>query len=96
MSEQAVSARPAGRGDRRAPAQPVQSVDRALELLAAVASSDHPPTVAQLSAVCGLNRSTAWRLLATLETHGMVERQPSGGYRVGYGALRLGAAADVD
>jgi DNA-binding IclR family transcriptional regulator len=79
------------------PAQSVQSVDRALELLAAVASSDHAPSVAELAEACGLNRSTSWRLLATLEALGMVERDPHrGGYRVGYGALRLGAAADVD
>ena len=78
------------------PAQSVQSVDRALDLLAAVASSDHAPTVADLAQRCALNRSTAWRLLATMEAHGMVERDPhGGGYRVGYGALRLGAAADV-
>lgn len=78
------------------PAQSVQSVDRALDLLAAVASSDHAPTVAELAGLCALNRSTAWRLLATMEAHGMVERDPhGGGYRVGYGALRLGAAADV-
>lgn len=78
------------------PAQPVQSVDRALGLLAAVASSDHAPSVADLAQRCALNRSTAWRLLATMEAHGMVERDPhGGGYRVGYGALRLGAAADV-
>ena len=25
---------------------------------------------------CGINRSTAWRLLATLEAHGLVERDP--------------------
>ena len=83
----------AGRG----PAQPVQSVDRALQLLTAVASAEHDPSVAELADEVGLNRSTAWRLLATLEAHGMVERAPhSTGYRVGYGAWRLGAAADVD
>lgn len=81
---------------RRGPAQSVQSVDRALELLAAVAASDHAPTVAELAETCGINRSTAWRLLATLQAHGMVERASStSGYRVGYGALSLGAAADV-
>jgi DNA-binding IclR family transcriptional regulator len=78
------------------PAQSVQSVDRALDLLATVAASAQAPTVADLAAACGINRSTAWRLIATLEAHGMVERAPSGGgYRVGYGALRLGAAADL-
>jgi DNA-binding IclR family transcriptional regulator len=81
---------------RRGPAQSVQSVDRALALLAAVATSEQAPTVAELSERCGLNRSTAWRLLATLEAHGMVERAtPGSGLRVGYGALRLGAAADL-
>lgn len=80
------------------PAQPVQSVDRALQLLVAVAASDHAATVAELAGQCGLNRSTAWRLLATLERHGMVDRdlRAGGGYRIGYGALRLGATADVD
>jgi DNA-binding IclR family transcriptional regulator len=77
------------------PAQSVQSVDRALDLLAAVAASEQAPTVAELAEECGINRSTAWRLLATLEAHGMVERTTaSSGYRVGYGAVRLGAAAD--
>ncbi len=80
---------------RTGPAQSVQSVDRALDLLAAVAASEQAPTVAELAVQCGINRSTAWRLLATLESHGMVERaSASSGYRVGYGAVRLGAAAD--
>jgi DNA-binding IclR family transcriptional regulator len=91
MAERATAAE-----SRRGPAQSVQAVDRALELLAAVAASDDAPTVAQLATRCGLNRSTAWRLLATLEAHGMVERATAAsGYRVGYGALRLGAAADI-
>ncbi len=86
--------RPGGAG-RTGPAQSVQSVDRALDLLAAVAASEQAPTVAELAEQCGINRSTAWRLLATLESHGMVERaSSSSGYRVGYGAVRLGAAAD--
>lgn len=83
------------RSPRSGPAQRVQAVDRALDLLAAVAASQDPPTVAELAGRCGINRSTAWRLLATLESHGMVERvSGSNGYRVGYGAVRLGAAAD--
>lgn len=91
MSEPASPTAP-----RPGPAQSVQSVDRALDLLAAVAASDEAPTVAELAQRCGINRSTAWRLLATLEAHGMVERaSTASGYRVGYGALRLGAAADV-
>ena len=85
------------------PAQPVQSVDRALVLLQAVVASaeqnsgDGSSTVAELADACGLNRSTAWRLLATLEKHAMVERDPrTGRYGVGYGAVRVGAAAKTD
>jgi len=92
---EAVS-REVGMSRPNSPAQSVQSVDRAMTLLAGVATSDHPLTVAELAQRCGLNRSTAWRLLATLEAHGMVERARGGGYRVGYGAFRLGVAADVD
>jgi len=81
----------------KGPAQPIQSVDRAMSLLAAVADAEHAPTVAELAQQCGLNRSTAWRLLATLESHGLVERDlRTGGFSVGYAALRLSAAADLD
>jgi IclR family acetate operon transcriptional repressor len=47
----------------------VQSIDRAAALLRAVAQAgpDGAP-VAVLAAATGLNRATAWRLLATLET----------------------------
>ncbi len=51
----------------------VQSVDRAVHLLRAVASAGGAGagTVA-LGEVCGLNRATAWRILSTLEAHGLV------------------------
>ena len=51
----------------------VQSVDRAVHLLRAVASAGGTGagTVA-LGEVCGLNRATAWRILSTLEAHGLV------------------------
>jgi DNA-binding IclR family transcriptional regulator len=82
------------------PAQPVQSVDRAMDLLHTVServATTGPATVAELADACGLNRSTAWRLLATLERHGMVDRDPrTNRYSVGYGAVRIGASANVD
>jgi DNA-binding IclR family transcriptional regulator len=51
----------------------VQSVDRAVLLLRAVAAagSEGAGTVT-LGQACGLNRATAWRLLSTLESHGLV------------------------
>jgi DNA-binding IclR family transcriptional regulator len=76
-------------------ARTIQSVDRAAALLRAVAESDRPQTVAELADACRLNRSTAWRLLATLDRHELVERDPiTQRYRVGYAFLRVAAAAD--
>ena len=73
----------------------IQSVDRAAALLKEIADSAQPPTVAELAAVCGLNRSTTWRLLATLDSHGLVERDPvSQRYSVGYAFWRIAAAAE--
>jgi DNA-binding IclR family transcriptional regulator len=75
----------------------IQSVDRAAALLKAIADAERAPTVIELAEACGLNRSTAWRLLATLDAHGLVERDPvSQRYSLGYALLRIAAGADVD
>lgn len=76
----------------------VQSLDRAVDLLHAVAdTAPTGETVATLAARCGINRATAWRLLATLEHHGLVERDPAANrYRIGYTVERLAATAGVD
>src|SRR5947209_5025052 len=75
----------------------IQSVDRAAMLIKAIADSRQPPTVLELAAACGLNRSTAWRLLATLDAHGLVERDPvSQRYSLGYSFLRLAAGMEPD
>jgi DNA-binding IclR family transcriptional regulator len=59
----------------------VQSVDRAVELLRAVAAASGSDSgVAALAQMCGLNRATAWRLLMTLEEQGMVARNPRTGW----------------
>jgi hypothetical protein len=59
----------------------VQSVDRAVELLRAVAvASGSDSGAAALAQMCGLNRATAWRLLMTLEEQGMVARNPHNGW----------------
>jgi DNA-binding IclR family transcriptional regulator len=75
----------------------IQSVDRAATLLKAVANSRQPVTVVELAAACGLNRSTAWRLLATLASQGLVDRDPvTQRYSVGYAIFQLAAAGDHD
>lgn len=76
----------------------VQSLERAIALLHAVAAAAPAgETVAGLAAGCGLNRATAWRLLATLEDQGMVERDPvSGRYAIGFAVARMASAAGVE
>ena len=78
-------------------AKTIQSVDRAATLIKAIADSPHSPTVNELATACGLNRSTTWRLLATLDGHGLIERDPiSQRYSLVYAFLRIAAGADVD
>jgi DNA-binding IclR family transcriptional regulator len=75
-------------------AQRVQSVARAAELLKALGARGAPATAFDLADRCGLNRSTAWRILATLEEEGLVDRDPdTGRYGVGYALVALGVAA---
>jgi DNA-binding IclR family transcriptional regulator len=77
--------------------QRIQAVDRAVMLLKSVAASAPPPTVLELARACGINRSTAWRLLRTLEHHGLVDRDPvTQRYTVGYGAISVAAAVTDD
>ncbi len=84
-------------GDAVPGTQRIQAVDRAIALLKAVAASATPPTVLELARDCRINRSTAWRLLRTLEHHGLVDRDPiTQRYTVGYGAISVAAAVTDD
>lgn len=78
----------------RAPETPgtVQSVDRALTILEILARLGEAG-VTEIAAELGVHKSTAFRLVATLETHGMVEQNDDRGkYRLGVGNLRLAGA----
>lgn len=84
-------------GQPRAGYQRIQAVDRAVTLLKAVADRTTPPTVLELAQACGINRSTAWRLLRTLEYHGLVDRDAiTQRYTIGYGAISIAAAVTDD
>jgi DNA-binding IclR family transcriptional regulator len=84
-------------GDAVPGTQRIQAVDRAIALLKSVAASATPPTVLELARECKINRSTAWRLLRTLEHHGLVDRDPiTQRYTVGYGAISVAAAVTDD
>ena len=63
----------------------VQSVDRAVALLRAIADTDADQSLADLALRCGLERPTAWRLLWTLESNGLVEKVEPSHYRLATG-----------
>lgn len=60
-----------------------QAVDRAASLLIAVLESPRPVPFAELAATTSLPKSTASRLLTSLERHGLVRRGPDSAVRPG-------------
>ena len=76
----------------------VQSLDRALEILKLL-GSEPEMRVTDLARRLEVHKSTAFRLLSTLQEHGLVEQNPSTEkYRLGYGLVRLAGSvvAEVD
>ena len=69
-------------------AEQSKTVDSALTLLALVAGADGSPTAASLARTLGLSRTAVARLLATLESHGLV-RRTGPGWGPGLGLLTL-------
>lgn len=76
----------------------VQSVERATDLLQAVAdAAGARATVTELAAATGLNRATAWRILRTLEAKGFVHRDPrTRSFTIGTTVVDLARAAPDD
>src|SRR5919109_284706 len=73
----------------------VRSVDRAAALLLALGESQGEAGVTQLAPRVGLHKSTASRLLATLQRRGLVEQDDeSGKYRLGLVVIRLAERAE--
>jgi DNA-binding IclR family transcriptional regulator len=91
---------PAGPDNSGAPlsSSRVQSVDRAVSLLRAVADAGvGGATTVALGEACGLNRATAWRLLSTMETHGLVvSDRSSGRWVLGPGLVDIARSAGSD
>lgn len=79
---------PAGAGTTA----PVQSVDRAITILELLARQGES-SVTEVAVELGVHKSTAFRLLVTLEIHRLVEQvNDRGRYRLGVGNLRLAGA----
>ncbi|MQA02015.1 MAG: helix-turn-helix domain-containing protein [Streptosporangiales bacterium] len=70
----------------------VQSVDRAVTIMEIMAR-EGDVGVTEIAAELGVHKSTAFRLVATLERRGLVEQDSDRGkYRLGVGLLRLAGA----
>jgi len=69
----------------------IRSVENALFLLEALAEEDSRCSLAQLSQRLGMTKASLFRLMATFESHGYVERkQDSGEYKLGLAAFEVG------
>jgi len=75
-----------------ADAGPVQALDRALRILAIVAEGNGL-SLSEVAASSGLAPSTAYRMLTTLESHGMVEFEKTEQlWSIGVETYRMGSA----
>ncbi|MBS4211283.1 MULTISPECIES: IclR family transcriptional regulator [Neobacillus] len=70
----------------------VQSIDRALTIVNYVSSQKGGLGVTELAEKLGLNKSSIFRILATLASHGYIEQDPdTKKYKLGYKYLELSA-----
>jgi DNA-binding transcriptional ArsR family regulator len=70
-------------------AETSQTLDRGVRVLKLLADSERGLTVTELAGRLEVNRTVVYRLLATLEQHGLVRRDVGGRVRIGLGVLRL-------
>lgn len=69
-------------------AKTIQSVHRALDLLECIADSGYGYRLGEVAARCGLNKTTAFHLLKTLESRGYIEQSyDTQYYKVGWKTL---------
>lgn len=76
--------------DLSRPTPGIQVIDRAAALLDTIGRYPNPVSLKILAAETGLHASTAHRILASLIHNRLVERDPSGHYRLGLRLLQLG------
>src|SRR5918998_1928724 len=73
-------------------AETSQTLDRGLRVLGVLAQSPQGLTVTELAARLAVNRTVVYRLISTLEQHGLVRRDARGRLFVGLGVLHLASA----
>jgi DNA-binding IclR family transcriptional regulator len=70
-------------------AETSQTLDRGLRVLAVLAATPNGFTVTELATAVGVNRTVVYRLVTTLEQHGLARRDSAGRLHVGLGVLTL-------
>ncbi|HSE54810.1 MAG TPA: helix-turn-helix domain-containing protein [Nocardioidaceae bacterium] len=70
-------------------AETSQTLDRGLRVLAVLAGHPSGLTITELAAAVGVNRTVVYRLVTTLEQHGLARRDAAGRLHVGLGVLAL-------
>jgi DNA-binding IclR family transcriptional regulator len=73
-----------------------QTLDRGLRILEHLAAVTTPQTVTDIATGVDLHRSITYRLLRTLETHELVERDAAGRYWLGVGVSALARSVRSD
>ena len=66
-----------------------QTLDRGLRVLRTLAATPGGMSITALAAEIGVNRTVVYRLVATLEQHGLARRDTGGRLHVGLGVLAL-------
>ncbi|WP_426243487.1 IclR family transcriptional regulator [Nocardioides sp. LHG3406-4] len=73
-------------------AETSQTLHRGLRVLKVLAEAHDGLTVTELAAALAVNRTVVYRLVATLEQHGLVRRDSRARLHVGLGVLHLASA----
>lgn len=68
----------------------IKNVEKAFELLALLTERDDPVSLGELNERLGLGRERAVRLVMTMQRLGLLERNATGAYGLGIGAVELG------
>ena len=74
------------------PSETSQTLDRGLRALKVLAETPEGLTITELSARLEVNRTVVYRLISTLEQHGLVRRDARSRLFVGLGVLQLASA----
>ena len=74
-----------------------QTLSRGIRMLETLAEAPSPLTIAELAAALDVHRSVAYRVVRTLEDHGLVARDAAGGVQLapGLAALARGVSRDL-